>query len=268
MNIADLDKKNIVIWGKGREGKAAEEFIRSRLPTAAITFVDEASGEDISAVVKFADVIVKSPGVSLYHPLLKGKDVTSLMNLWFAQKPDAKTICITGTKGKSTTAALVGHVFKKLGYVSAVLGNIGVPVSEAPEGAEIMVIETSSFQAANFDGLCDIGVVTSLYQEHLDWHRDVETYQRDKMNLLQHSKTKIVHPQVVESGIDLPGDVIVCQPVTARIPNEYLSRAHNLNNVAIALEVFRALGIDHDAAIEAMRDFKGCLLYTSDAADE
>lgn len=257
MNIAALEGKNIVIWGTGREGRAAEEFIRARLPTAAITFVDEASGEDISDVVRSADVIVKSPGVSLYHPLLKDKTVTSLMNLWFAEGPSAKTICVTGTKGKSTTSALIGHVLQRLGYHAAVLGNIGVPVSDAPKAAEILVIETSSFQAANFDGICDIGVVTSLYQEHLDWHRDVETYWRDKLNLLKHAKIKIVHPQVKETGADLPRGTIVCKAVTAAVPNEYLSRAHNLNNVAVALEVLRHLKIDEAAAIAAMADFKG-----------
>lgn len=257
MNIADLKDKNIVIWGTGREGKAAEAFIRSRLPTAAISFVDEASGEDISGVVKAADVIVKSPGVSLYHPLLQGRNVTSLMNLWFAEGTKAKTICITGTKGKSTTSALLEHVLSEMGYTTAAVGNIGVPVSEAPAGAEYLIIETSSYQAANFDGECDVGVVTSLFQEHLDWHKDVETYQRDKINLLNHARIRIVHPQVVETGIDLPKGTIVCKPVAETIPNEYLSRPHNLNNVAIALEVIRALGLDVAAAIAAMKDFKG-----------
>lgn len=257
MNIADLDGKNIVIWGTGREGKAAEAFIRSRLPTAAISFVDEAGGEDISDVVRAADVVVKSPGVSLYHPLLKDKNVTSLMNLWFAEGTKAKTICITGTKGKSTTSALLGHILSEMGYVTGVVGNIGVPISEAPTGAEFLVIETSSYQAANFDGMCDIGVVTSLYQEHLDWHRDVATYQRDKINLLNHARVKIVHPQVLETGVELPHGTTVCKPVVEKIPNEYLSRPHNLNNVAVTLEIVRALKLDVKAAIKAMEGFKG-----------
>lgn len=257
MNITELKQKNIVIWGTGREGKAAEAFIRLHLPAAAISFVDEADGEDISDVVKAADVIVKSPGVSLYHPLLEGKNVTSLMNLWFGQPHAAKTICITGTKGKSTTSALLGHILSEMGYVTDVVGNIGVPITQASEAAEYLVIETSSYQAANFDGMCDVGVVTSLYQEHLDWHKDVATYQRDKINLLRHARIKIAHPQVLETGIDMPPGTIICKQVDEKIPNEYLSRPHNLNNVAIALEVIHALGLDLKAAIAATAGFEG-----------
>ncbi len=253
----NLHGKNIVIWGTGREGNAAAAFIRGQLPDAQITFVDEAKGGDIAPALKGADIVVKSPGVSLYHPLLKGKNVTSLMNLWFAEPHSAKTICITGTKGKSTTSSLLGHVLTALGKKAAVLGNIGVPISEAPDDVDYLVIETSSYQAANFDGQCDIAAVTSLYPEHLDWHGDWETYVSDKLHLLGQAATRIIGPQVKDSGAPVPRDCIVASAVKEKIPNEYLSRAHNLANVAIVLEIIRALGLDRDAAIAAMRDFTG-----------
>jgi UDP-N-acetylmuramoylalanine--D-glutamate ligase len=70
-------------------------------------------------------------------------------------------ICVTGTKGKSTTSSLLGHVLNVLGYKTVVLGNIGVPVSEAPTGMDFYVLEMSSYQAADFVGPCDITAVTS-----------------------------------------------------------------------------------------------------------
>lgn len=256
MKVESLKGKFIVIWGTGREGKAAEAFIRARLPDADIGFVDEATDKDITVKLKSADVIVKSPGVSLYHPLLKGRNVTSLMNLWFATPHTAKTICITGTKGKSTTSALLGHVLERLGKKAAVLGNIGTPISEAPADAEYLVIETSSYQAANFDGQCDIAAVTSLYPEHLDWHGDWDRYVSDKLHLLGQADVKIISPQVKDAA-PVPRSCVIAAAVSDTIPNEYLSRAHNLANVAIVLEVVKALGLDHAAAIAAMADFKG-----------
>src|SRR5690606_21077832 len=151
---------------------------------------------NIAPILAAADVIVKSPGVSLYHPLLRGRRVTSLMNLWFAQGHTAKTVCVTGTKGKSTTSALLGHVLQGLGRAASVTGNIGVPITEASENAEILIIETSSYQAANFEGRCDIAAVTSLYPEHLDWHGDFDTYAADKLHLLGQADIRIVHQQV------------------------------------------------------------------------
>src|ERR1700742_2873559 len=121
MRAADLRNKRIVIWGVGHEGKAAGTFIRRFLPAQPLSFIDEAEGPDtingipadcpivrgegrIGKIVDDADVIVKSPGVSLYHPLIrrakdKGIIVTSLLNLWFAEPRKVKTICVTGTKG-------------------------------------------------------------------------------------------------------------------------------------------------------------------------
>ncbi len=256
MLIKNLHGKNIVIWGTGREGNAAADFIRAQLPDAAITFVDEASGGDIAGALKAADIVVKSPGVSLYHPLLKGKNVTSLMNLWFAAPHAGKTICITGTKGKSTTSFLLAHVLTHMGYKATAVGNIGVPISEAPQDSDYIVIETSSYQAANFDGECDIAAVTSLYPEHLDWHGDFETYARDKLHILGQAKTKIVHRQVAET-VHVPRQSIICEDEGADIPNDYLSRPHNRANVAIVLKIVESLGLDQARALAAMADFKG-----------
>ena len=143
-------------------------------------------------------MVVKSPGISLYDPLVSqaradGVRFTSLLNLWFATAPACRTICVTGTKGKSTTAALIAHMLRGVGWNAVAAGNIGVPVTELPRcGLDAAVIEVSSYQAADFSGLCDIAVLTSLFQEHLDWHGSVENYYRDKINLLHHARCCVV----------------------------------------------------------------------------
>ena len=95
----------------------------------------------IAAAIGGFDVVVKSPGISLYDPLVvkaraDGVRFTSLLNLWFADAPTCRTICVTGTKGKSTTTALIAHILRGVGRNAVAAGNIGVP----PPGAELILV--------------------------------------------------------------------------------------------------------------------------------
>ena len=226
-----------IIWGTGREAKAAAMLLGT-----PVTFVDDAvegpdtiDGHkvvrgDFAAFLQDADLIVKSPGISLYDPRLAGKNVTSLMNLWFERKPaSVKTICISGTKGKSTTSTLLYHVLNALGLNVVLSGNIGVPLGAEAFKADIVIIEVSSYQAANFNGLCDIGVVTNLYEEHLDWHGSRAQYFADKLNLLNNAKVKLIGAQALEVSHYHGASVIPHAP--ALPDNPYLRRAHNAANV-------------------------------------
>jgi UDP-N-acetylmuramoylalanine--D-glutamate ligase len=279
MRAEALRGKRIAIWGFGREGRAALRFLRERGAGAAITVLDDAQPHDVDAplisgrraiaeAIDSFDVVVKSPGVSLYDPLVarareSGVHFTSLLNLWFADRPIYKTICVTGTKGKSTTSALLAHILRGIGLRAMAAGNIGVPITELPPyGLDAAIIEVSSYQAADFSGLCDISVLTSLHQEHLDWHGSVKKYRNDKVNLLRHSRRSFIHREALAAVSDVLDitclNYEVFDTVSAPlIGNGYIARPHNLRNLAAALAVVNALGKDHDSAIEAARSFKG-----------
>src|SRR5438270_3567103 len=220
MRAANIGTRRVAVWGLGREGRAAIAFLRQRHPSLPLLVLDDeerqapdglgtgidcAFGPDrIARALDNIDVIVKSPGVSLYRREIQaaraaGTHVTSLLNLWFAERLGLTTICVTGTKGKSTTASLIGHILARLGRRVALVGNIGIPITGIDSArADTAVIEVSSYQAADFDGRCDIGVLTSLYPEHIDWHLSVENYYRDKINLLNHGRRRIIHPATAE----------------------------------------------------------------------
>jgi UDP-N-acetylmuramoylalanine--D-glutamate ligase len=299
MRAADIGGRRVAIWGLGREGRAAIAFLRHHNPGLPLLVLDDAAknalapgnlGEDIeyafgpdriASALDNIDIIVKSPGVSLYRREIqcaraKGIHLTSLLNLWFAERFDVTTVCVTGTKGKSTTASLIAHILTELGRRVALVGNIGVPITGIDDAsAEIAVIEVSSYQAADFDGLCDIAVLTSLYPEHIDWHLSVENYFRDKINLLnrsrhcivQHAAAKIVDRFAARSAVrpDLFGGqhgIHCCGTETfdgaieiGRVPNPYLARPHNLSNLCAALSVVKSLGLDPAAALEAASGF-------------
>jgi UDP-N-acetylmuramoyl-L-alanine---L-glutamate ligase len=95
---------------------------------------------------------------------------------------------VTGTKGKSTTASVAGHLLTGLGYECLVGGNIGVvpydPASPAATGDfDYWVIEVSSYQATDLPCTPPVTAVTSLHPDHLDWHGGVEQYYRDKLSM-------------------------------------------------------------------------------------
>jgi UDP-N-acetylmuramoylalanine--D-glutamate ligase len=278
MRVDELHGRRIAIWGFAREGQATLRFLRERDPCLAITVLDDADSirdvdvpliggrASIAAAIGDFDVVVKSPGISLYDPLVlkaraNGVQFTSLLNLWFADAPTCRTICVTGTKGKSTTTALIAHILRGVGWNALAAGNIGVPVTELPrEGLDAAVIEVSSYQAADFSGQCDVAVLTSLFQEHLDWHGSVAAYRRDKLNLLRHARHSLINSEAlaaVGEVLDLDrlnhGTFAPCPEL--RISNRYLARPHNLSNLAGALAVVRSLGADAAAALRAAEDF-------------
>jgi UDP-N-acetylmuramoylalanine--D-glutamate ligase len=112
---------------------------------------------DVAALEQF-DIIIKSPGISPYKQpaaavLRAGVRFTSGSALWFAEHPHARTICVTGTKGKSTVTALIAHLLRKGEQRVGLAGNIGLPLLDLiapPQAPDWWVIELSSFQTRRF----------------------------------------------------------------------------------------------------------------------
>lgn len=295
LRIADLADKRVAIWGFGREGKAAIAAIRSRLPGLPLTlFCSDAevvaakafdaslqvrSEEPDATALAMFDVVVKSPGISAYKPALlavreAGIRVTSGTALWFAGKPDARVVAVTGTKGKSTTTALLAHLARSLGVRTALAGNIGMPLLElVDESAELWAIELSSFQTGEA-GPVELGVFTSLYEEHLDWHGSRERYIEDKLKLADVSTQLLVNatqPSLLERTARHPhrlvfgnvegwhiadgairrGHQVVFPIANLRAPGE-----HNALNACAALSALDIMGFDAWKAAPSLATFR------------
>src|SRR5690606_12171668 len=101
--------------------------------------------------------------------------------------PNAPFIAITGTNGKSTTTALIAHLFKSAGYEAEAGGNLGTAVLsfEPPRAGRVHVIECSSFQidlAPTLDP--SVGVLLNLSEDHLGRHGAVANYAAVKERLI------------------------------------------------------------------------------------
>src|SRR5690606_31771225 len=105
------------------------------------------------------DVVVKSPGISPYKPealaaAARGTQFIGGTSLWFGEHADAAgnlrdTVCVTGTKGKSTTTSLLAHLLRAAGHRTALAGNIGLPLLEvldSPQAPDYWAVELSSYQ--------------------------------------------------------------------------------------------------------------------------
>ena len=158
------------------------------------------------------DALVLSPGVPLTHPephwtVLKarhaGIEIIGDTEIFAreAKAAGSKIIAVTGTNGKSTTTALIGHVLQAAGLDAEVGGNIGTAVFllNQPVKDRIFVLELSSFQIDLMPGLRpDIGILTNLTPDHLDRHGTMEIYSAVKARIFE----KMGKGNTVLCGVD------------------------------------------------------------------
>jgi UDP-N-acetylmuramoylalanine--D-glutamate ligase len=198
------------VIGLGRSGVAVARLLRKAgLPvyasdasgsdavrTAAAQLEREGASVDVGTHnldrLAHAEVVVVSPGVPPTAPPLRaaeaaGVPVVSEVEIALRLAPGLRYIAVTGTNGKTTTTALIGHLLRALGHDAPEVGNIGTPVSELPLRAvppAWAALEISSFQLHDTPGIMpDVGVLTTLSPDHLDRYPDVAAYYADKKRL-------------------------------------------------------------------------------------
>lgn len=284
MHIAELSGKNICILGFGKEGRAMAEAIETHAKGAEITVADQNEKTDIPDgywkqlgtgwllnLQKF-DVLIKSPGIppKPEFDAVQAK-MTSPTQIFLdsVQNSDAITIGITGSKGKSTTSALLAAILKDDERDVHLVGNIGEPVirhiSDAKPGA-IFVMEMSSYQLMDLTVSPDIAVITSFFPEHLDYHGSLQAYLDAKKNITKWQKENGVvfynadFPEAKEiaelsKGKRFAFSVKDC-PLKAQ--DITLKGEHNRGNIAGAYAVAMHMKAEKSSAIETIRSFR-CL---------
>ncbi|MEM9305115.1 MAG: Mur ligase family protein, partial [Pseudomonadota bacterium] len=289
-----LDGRRIGILGFGLEGRAALGWLRLNAPAATPVVFDEGAPTGFPTDVEFhqgdfagapladCDVLIRSPGISLYRPFLEqaraaGVTVTTGSSLWLEAPRTCSVVAVTGTKGKSTVSALTAHLVEAAGRRVALAGNIGVPLIEVEGNAvDVTVAELSSYQVADLVGNVDLAVLTNLFPEHLDWHGGEDSYYRDKTRLLALAAGKafvngrcerslastrgLAQRQLFGSapGWEVsPAGVFVHGDQVAGRPSWPLRGAHNDVNLAAALAAVNALGLDPLPLLPALADFRG-----------
>lgn len=273
----NLSNKKIAIWGMGKEGQATQQALLKHVVNPTIIPITEENPADILK----CDILVKSPGISLYRSEIQqakkaGIICTSGTNLFLANKPShVKVIGITGTKGKSTTTALLYHTLKTTGIRVEMGGNIGKPLLElVDKSTDIIIGELSSYQCADLIEKIDISVLTNLYHEHLQWHGSHERYYQDKINMLKHSAIQIINGAQADvrlfssklsnpvffntnDGMHLKDDLFYDKE-NPLFDTRYLNLRgeHNAQNACAILEISKRLGVDFSFCKKAFQTFE------------
>jgi UDP-N-acetylmuramoylalanine--D-glutamate ligase len=212
VRFSELEGARIGVWGAGREIVSFADQLARRLPSARIVVaafdaapaadiretlkapaarIVTAADDDVVAALAGCEVVVRSPGVSIHRPEMHalreaGVPVTTATALWLAEHGGLGVVGVTGTKGKSTTAALVAHLARAAGRTAHLAGNIGVPALDLLDGepADVTVIELSSYHIADLEAGPEVALVTNLFKEHTDWHGSEEAYRAEKLRVL------------------------------------------------------------------------------------
>ena len=175
-------------------GKIADKF-KARLDEWSVEYEE---GQHTEERILDANEVIKSPGIPDTAPMVKkirerGIPVISEIEFAARYKGVAKTICITGSNGKTTTTSLIYKIMVDAGRKVSLGGNIGesFAYSVATDKYFWHVLELSSFQ---LDGCykfkADIGVLTNITPDHLDrYDYKLENYARSKMRITQNQTT-------------------------------------------------------------------------------
>lgn len=140
-----------------------------------------------------AEIIIKSPGIPDKAPIIKAakaKGIKIVSEIEFAGYYNtAKTICITGSNGKTTTTMLTYHILKKAGLNVGLAGNVGQSFAKqvAEENYDIYVLELSSFQLDDmFEFKADIAMLLNITPDHLDrYDYNMQNYVNSKFRIIQ-----------------------------------------------------------------------------------
>jgi len=211
--------RNILIVGLGfRSGLTVANFLAEKNYKVTVSDMKEAEelteilekldcgvdkilgNQDPSILDRGFDLIVLSPGVPQRIPLIqaaleRGVEVISEVELAY-RFMRGTVVSITGTDGKSTTTALTGAIFRKLGFETFVGGNIGIPLTSVAEKTledSISVVELSSFQLETLDTYrSDVSAILNVAPDHLDRYDSMDHYFEAKKNIYRNGTEKDV----------------------------------------------------------------------------
>lgn len=277
--VAQLKEKKILILGFGREGQSTLRFLCCHLPHAQITIADATLPNKDHSIPKNirtlfgpnyldelneAELIIKTPGIpSRLLPLKPEQQLSSQTDL-FLSAFRHQTIGVTGTKGKSTTSALIFHLLSQAGKPAVLTGNIGTPCFDCIEQLTpetTVVFELSANQLENVRHSPRVAVLLNIFEEHLDHFGSMDAYRQAKLNILRYcisGDTAIVHRSLqtlippTNSQLHFFPDPAFSVPPVLSLPGE-----HNRSNTQAAILAAMLTDVQKQELFQLMESFKG-----------
>ena len=266
-------------------GKLSDKY-RALLVEEGVEF--EEGGHTMERVLE-ADLVVKSPGIPEKAPVvvaLREKSVKIVSEIEFARPfSKGKTLCITGSNGKTTTTTLTHRILAEAGLDVAVGGNIGesYALTVAKNDKEWYVLELSSFQLDGcYDFRADIGVVMNITPDHLDRYGYIfQNYVDSKMRILQNQTPEshfiyLGDDKVLTAEVEKHSPVAACHPfaksnieggvasvelggvrVDIELDRLHIKGLHNAYNAMAATLAALAAGVSPEQILSTLYSFEG-----------
>lgn len=269
-----LAGKRILIAGYGREGKSSHAMLQRLMPGCEPDIAVD--NDDIARKLAASDydLVLKSPGIpTAFFDGRCDSAILSSQSDIFLQVYGDLTVAVSGTKGKSTTTALIHHALESNGVKCVMAGNMGIPLFDIVSHLDqhtLVVAELSCHQLENIHRAPRRSVLLNLFQEHLDHYRDYLDYQMAKFqmalrqdvgdcfyycadnqalaHLVDHYRCDI-RSTVVSYGIDQARSSVLTH---ASLP---LAGDHNLSNMYVALLLLTDLGVAESDVVKAFASF-------------
>lgn len=316
IDVRSLSGQPVAVFGLGRSGLASALALHE---SGAMVWAwdDDATSRDRAAAagVPLVDLnacdwakplaLVFSPGIPLHHPTphgvaerarAAGVEIICDIELLARSQPHATLLGVTGTNGKSTTTALIGHLLATSGSPVEIGGNLGVPALELePLGdGGTYALEVSSYQLDLLGStVFDIAVLLNLSPDHLDRHGGMAGYIAAKTAIFRGQTTsqnaiigiddepgRTIYNELTARNVQnvipisghraIPGGVYVCDGVLydATAAGEAIAVTdisaitslpgdHNAQNAAAAFAATKAAGLAVPAIVKAMKTFPG-----------
>ncbi len=189
-----LRSRDVAVYASDSSDSEATRKLAAELVSDGVTV--DVGAHDLARIGR-ASLVVVSPGISPDAPAMvaaarAGREIVSEIELALRAAPSLRYIAITGTNGKTTTTALVGHMLRALGLDAPDAGNIGTPLSQVilERMPDIVALELSSFQLHDTPSVAPtVGVLTNLSPDHLDRYPNVEAYFADKALMFSNATT-------------------------------------------------------------------------------
>ena len=292
----DLAGKRVLVLGLGDTGLSAARWAEKHGARVRVADTRSAAprqftgdvrlGPFTPALLEGVDLLCISPGLSLDDPLIGqalGRSIPIVGDIeLFAWENREPVLAITGTNGKTTVTALVGHLMKSAGVDAEVAGNIAPPVLDAamkrktPPAA--WVLELSSYQLETTWSLAPrAATVLNLSEDHLDRYATIREYGAAKARIFQGDGVQVLNRDDPASlAMRLPGHRVITFGLDAE-PDfgvrdgwlvEGLDRiieasalpihgAHNVANALAACAMARACGVPREKLAAGLRSFRG-----------
>lgn len=311
MNDFNKKKSRIVILGAGESGTGAAVLAKKQ---GFETFVSDISeikklyknilekykiiyeeGQHSEEKILNANEVIKSPGISNKISIIKRikeRNIPIISEIEFAGRyTKAKTICITGSNGKTTTATFIYYILNAAGFNVALVGNVGksLALQIAEKDYEYYVIELSNFQLDDmYHFKANIAVLLNITPDHLDCYEyKMQNYVNSKMRIIQNQTKDDIFiywndDPVIVCEIQKIKPAVTFYPfseqkqigVKAYTENEnikietangefsisqqclILQGKHNLFNSLVAATVAKLLGVKNEVLKHSLSNFK------------